>query len=69
MNIIQKSVIPSGNYCDWKILIDDDRNGSTGGYYIYLENDNDQGFDYWCKDESELNNQLKCLNYNYSQQI
>lgn len=45
MNILRQGTIFSGDYIDWKITIDDDRKGRTGGYYIYIEDNGIQGTD------------------------
>lgn len=66
MNIIQKGTIDSGDYLGWKILIDDDRDGDTGGYYIYLQNENGKGFDFWCENEIDLKNQLTTFTTKWS---
>lgn len=37
MPIIRKGVVVGGEYLGWKIFVDDDRDGGTGGYYLFLE--------------------------------
>lgn len=37
MSVIREGVIVGGEYSGWKVLIDDDRCGDTGGYYMYLK--------------------------------
>ncbi|MGC5703169.1 hypothetical protein J4P02_23520 [Pseudomonas sp. NFXW11] len=58
MTIIRKGIVVSGEYSGWSISIDDDREGETGGYYLFLSNEDGQAFDYWFALESHLDNQL-----------
>ncbi|WP_322360494.1 hypothetical protein [Pseudomonas sichuanensis] len=37
MSVIREGVIVGGEYSGWKVLIDDDRCGDTGGCYMYLK--------------------------------
>lgn len=39
------------------MIVDDDSDGSTGGYFLYIKSDFD-GFDYWFESQRELQNQL-----------
>jgi len=57
MPVINEGLIIYGDYCGWKIIIYDDQEGSTGGYYIYIKNE-DQIFDYWFEKKEDLENQL-----------
>lgn len=43
------------------MLVDDDRDGDTGGYYLYLKNDG-QGFYYWFEHEAGLEQHIKGMN-------
>ncbi|WP_233237908.1 hypothetical protein [Bordetella sp. LUAb4] len=58
MTIIWAGVVVSGEYSGWKVHIDDDRAGDTGGYYLYLKNGDVEGFDYWFEHKEELQSQL-----------
>ncbi len=59
MAIIKSGVVSSGEFLGWSISIDDDREGETGGYYIYLNKSGQHGFDYWFEHERELQAQLE----------
>lgn len=65
MPATQEGFIISGDYCGWQIIIDDDREGSTGGYFIYIKNQS-QTFDYWFDNEAALKNQLSEFNITWS---
>lgn len=54
MSIIREGIVVAGEYSGWRVRIDDDRGGDTGGYYLYLENIDGQGFDYWFEHEAGL---------------
>ncbi|MBX8497018.1 hypothetical protein [Pseudomonas cichorii] len=43
MSLVREGVVVGGEYSGWSIFIDDDREGETGGYYLYLKKDNVQG--------------------------
>ncbi|UVL87247.1 hypothetical protein [Pseudomonas sichuanensis] len=58
MSVIREGVIVGGEYSGWKVLIDDDRCGDTGGCYMYLKKSDDEGFDYWFECEAGLAAQL-----------
>lgn len=58
MSINQEGVVVAGEYSGWKIFVEDDRDGDTGGYYIYLKKGDAEGFDYWFEHEAELHAQL-----------
>ncbi|WP_447982771.1 hypothetical protein [Achromobacter kerstersii] len=58
MFIIREGVIVSGDYSGWKLLVADDQDGDTGGYYIYLRKGDCEGFDYWFESEVGLQAQL-----------
>lgn len=47
-----------GNLCGWEIFVGDDRDGDTGGYYIYLKKIDCEGFDCWFEHEAGLQSQL-----------
>jgi len=46
MSIVRKDIVITCEYSGWEILIEDDRSGDTGGYYIYLKKVDVEGFDY-----------------------
>ncbi|WP_130907622.1 hypothetical protein [Pseudomonas sp. Sample_16] len=58
MSVFREGVVVSGEYSGWKIFVADDRDGDTGGYYLYLKKNNTEGFDYWFEDEMGLQSQL-----------
>lgn len=58
MAIIRTGVVVGGEYSGWKILVDDDCDGDTGGYYLYLKKNDGEGFDYWFEHEAGLQAQL-----------
>ncbi|MBX8516835.1 hypothetical protein K5D69_19320 [Pseudomonas cichorii] len=43
MSLVREGVVVGGEYSGWSIFIDDDREGETGGCYLYLKKDNVQG--------------------------
>ena len=59
--------ILDGEYSDWSIMIDDDTNGSTGGFYIYtvkdLNDKNSEGYDNWVENENVLKNYMGNLKF------
>lgn len=57
MPVTNEGLIIGVDYCGWQIIIYDDQDGSTGGYYIYIKNGN-QTFDYWFEKKEDLKNQL-----------
>lgn len=36
MSVIRKGIVVDGEYSGWKVFVDDDRDGETSGYYLYL---------------------------------
>lgn len=58
MTIIRKGVVVSGEYSGWKITIDEDREGGTGGYYLFLTSSDGRTFDFWFELKLHLDNQL-----------
>ena len=58
MAVIRRGLIVSGEYDGWGILIDDDRSGDTGGFYLYFEKGLNEGFDCWYESEDQLNSEL-----------
>jgi len=43
----------------WSIFIDNDQDGATGGFYLFLESPDGQGFDCWFEDEKNILAQLE----------
>ncbi|MDF3845573.1 hypothetical protein P3W55_28030 [Pseudomonas citronellolis] len=58
MPVIRKGVIVSGEYDGWVVLVDDDRSGDTGGFYLYFERGPNEGFDYWFENDGQLKSEL-----------
>ncbi|NWD73153.1 hypothetical protein HX890_03315 [Pseudomonas gingeri] len=58
MAMIKEGVVLSGEFCGWRISVDDDREGETGGYYFYLKENGGGGFDYWFEHDEALKAQL-----------
>ncbi|UNB65341.1 hypothetical protein [Pseudomonas syringae group genomosp. 7] len=58
MSIARKGIVVTGEYSGWEVIVVDDRDGDTGGYYFYLKKSNVEGFDYWFEDETGLQAQL-----------
>tara|TARA_B100001750_G_C15299268_1_gene491404 strand:+ start:184 stop:558 length:375 start_codon:yes stop_codon:yes gene_type:complete len=56
--IIKKGIITKGEYKDWKIIIENDKEGDTGGYYLFIINANREGYDYWFKHLENLESQM-----------
>lgn len=46
MSIVRKGIVTTGEYSGWEIVVADDRDGDTGGYYLYLKKNDVEGFDY-----------------------
>ncbi|MGH8451065.1 hypothetical protein [Pseudomonas sp.] len=58
MSIVREGGVVTGEYSGWKIFVADDRDGDTGGYYIYLKKSDAEGVDYWFEHEAGLRAQL-----------
>ena len=58
MSIVRKGIVVTGEYSGWEIVVAGDRDGDTGGYYLYLKKSDVEGFDYWFGHEAELQDQL-----------
>ena len=58
MSIARKGIVVAGEYSGWEIVVADDRDGDTGGYYLYLKRGDVEGFDYWFEHEAGLQAQL-----------
>lgn len=59
-----RGVIISGDYVGWSLTVVDDR-AVSGGFYLYLNNDAGDGFDYWFEKEEFLKNQLDDFDVNW----
>lgn len=44
MSIVRKGVVVTGEYSGWEVVVADDRDGDTGGYYLYLKKVMSKGF-------------------------
>ena len=58
MSIVRKGIVATGEYSGWEIVVADDRDGDTGGCYLYLKKSDVEGFDYWFEHEAALQVQL-----------
>lgn len=58
MSFARKGIVVAGEYSGWEIVVDEDRDGDTGGYYLYLKRSDVEGFDYWFEHEAGLQAQL-----------
>ncbi|UII69040.1 hypothetical protein LVW35_15185 [Pseudomonas sp. HN11] len=58
MSIVRKGIVVTGEYSGWEIVVADDRDGVTGGYYLYLKKSDVEGCDYWFEHEAGLQAQL-----------
>lgn len=59
MAIIKQGIVLSGENMGWVIAIDDDQDGATGGFYLFLQSTDGKGFDYWFENEKQLHAQLE----------
>lgn len=66
MSIVRRGRILSGIEKDYSISIDDDSEGETGGYYLYLQKA-DEGYDEWYENEAQLTIRLYDLDIEWSQ--
>ena len=59
--------ILDGQYSDWYLMVDDDTDGSTGGFYIYtVKNPNDktsEGYDDWVENEETLKRYMNNIKF------
>jgi hypothetical protein len=59
--------ITNGQYADWYLMIEDDTNGSTGGFYIYTVKNpkvkDSEGYDDWVENEEALKNYISHINF------
>ncbi|MBX8550583.1 hypothetical protein K5D44_13035 [Pseudomonas cichorii] len=59
MSIVRRGTVVNGEYSGWKIIVTDDRDGDTGGYYLYLKKSDLERFDCWFDHEAGLQAQLE----------
>lgn len=55
--IIKAGTILSGNFAGYTIVVDDDTEGETGGFYLYIKGEVDS-FDCWFDSLEQLGNQI-----------
>jgi hypothetical protein len=53
-----KGSVLGGEYAGWEISVEDDREGATGGYFLFLTN-GQEIFDYWFESKLFLDRQLE----------
>ncbi|MGI3744162.1 MAG: hypothetical protein ACRYF8_01625 [Janthinobacterium lividum] len=58
MTIIRTGIVATDKYSGWQIIVANDRDGDTGGYYLYLKKSAIGSFDYWFEHEAGLKAQL-----------
>jgi hypothetical protein len=66
MQIIRTGTVLTGEYAGWKIEIQDDRGGETGGYYLLMVQDDSNGFDSWFEFIEQLEHQIFELNVRWN---
>ena len=49
----------AGEHRGWTVIVEDDRDGGTGGYYLYFESSDGRGFDFWFESEAGVRAQLE----------
>ncbi|MCI8212152.1 hypothetical protein AUC61_21710 [Pseudomonas sp. S25] len=54
----REGIVLTGVYVGWRVIVEDDRDGDTGGHYLYLKNGDAEVFDYWFESEVGLEAQL-----------
>ena len=62
----QKGIIISGEYPGWIVEIEDDREGSTRGYYVLLHNPDLQakeGYDWWFEHAEHIPGFIEDMNW------
>lgn len=59
--------ISEGKYANWYLMIEDDTDGSTGGFYIYtVKNPKvefSEGYDNWVENEETLKSYMRENNF------
>ncbi|UII74204.1 hypothetical protein LVW35_13925 [Pseudomonas sp. HN11] len=66
MLIIRTGTVLTGEYAGWAIEIRDDRAGETGGYYLFLIQNESNGFDSWFELIEQLHEQISELNVRWN---
>lgn len=61
MQITRTGTVLTGEHTGWTIKIQDDRAGETGGYYLYLVQDELNGFDSWFETIEQLEQEISEL--------
>lgn len=56
--IARKGIFVTGEYSGWEIVVADDRDDNSGGYYLYLKKSDVEGFDYWFEHEAGIQARL-----------
>lgn len=60
-----EGTVHEGRYDGWTVLVEDDTNGATGGYYVLLslKTDPTKGFDNWVEDQSRIPGLFEILGF------
>jgi hypothetical protein len=66
MQIIRTGIVLTGEYAGWTIEIQDDRAGETGGYYLFLVQNESNGFDSWFELIEQLQQQISELDVRWN---
>ena len=66
--IVKNGKIKSGVYKGYSVFIEDDRNGTTGGFYVYLNDGKKVFFDYWFDNFDCVCNQLEEFEIEWSEE-
>ncbi|WP_308907651.1 hypothetical protein [Pseudomonas canadensis] len=66
MLIIRTGTVLTGEYAGWAIEVRDDRAGETGGYYLFLVQNESNGFDSWFELIEQLHEQISELNVRWN---
>ncbi|MFJ4193927.1 hypothetical protein [Pseudomonas sp. NPDC089534] len=66
MRIIRTGTVLTGEYAGWRVEIQDDREGQTGGYYLFLVQGDSNGFDSWFERIEQLQQQISELDVRWS---
>jgi hypothetical protein len=66
MQIIRTGTVLTGEYAGWTIEIQDDRAGATGGYYLFLVQNESNGFDSWFELIEHLQQQISGLDVRWN---
>ncbi|MHA4967590.1 hypothetical protein P0D91_05810 [Pseudomonas sp. CBSPBW29] len=66
MQIIRTGTVLTGEYAGWTIEIQDDRAGETGGYYLFLVQNESNAFDSWFEHIEQLQQQISELDVRWN---